>query len=101
VNTLGRELRMLRLRKGVGIKRLPHELGVSYSYISHIERGKVLPSKLLIRKLPAYFGVNEEELLLTAGKFLQDIEELLDKHPREVVMVLRESFVSYKRTSHA
>jgi transcriptional regulator with XRE-family HTH domain len=97
----GSELRRLRLKQGVGIKRLAQDLGISHTYISHIERGKTLPSETLIRKLAAYFNVNAEDLLLAAGKFPQDIEELLDKHPREVVMVLRESFASYKRESHA
>jgi transcriptional regulator with XRE-family HTH domain len=97
----GSELRGLRLKRGVGIKRLAQDLGISHTYISHIERGKTLPSETLIRKLAAYFNVNAEDLLLAAGKFPQDIEELLDKHPREVVMVLRESFASYKRESHA
>jgi len=83
------------------MKRLAHDLGISHTYISHIEREKTLPSESLIRKLAAYFDVDAEELLLAAGKFPQDIEEILDKHPREVVMVLRESFASYKRTSHA
>jgi transcriptional regulator with XRE-family HTH domain len=97
----GHELRRLRTEKGVGIKRLAHDLGISHTYISHIERGKTRPSESLIRKLAAYFGVDEEELLLAAGKFPQDITEILDKHPREVVMVLRESFASYKRASNA
>ncbi|MBI3303447.1 MAG: helix-turn-helix transcriptional regulator [Deltaproteobacteria bacterium] len=98
---LGRELRRLRTERGVGIKRLAHDLGISHTYISHIERGKSKPAEPLIRRLAAYFGVEEENLLLSAGKFPQDIEEILDKHPREVVMVLRESFASYKRASHA
>lgn len=85
----------------VSIKHLARDLGISHTYISHIERGKTLPSEPLIRKLAIYFNVNVEDLLLAAGKFPRDIEELLDKHPREVVMVLRESFASYKRTSHA
>jgi transcriptional regulator with XRE-family HTH domain len=97
----GPELRKLRIEKKIGMKRLARDLGISYTYISHIERGKTLPSETLIRKLAAYFSVNAEDLLLAAGKFPQDIEELLDKHPREVVMVLRESFASYKRESHA
>lgn len=98
---LGHELRRLRTEKGLGIKRLARDLGISHSYISHIERGKSKPAELLIRRLAAYFGVDEENLLLAAGKYPQDIEEILDKHPREVVMVLRESFAAYKQKSHA
>lgn len=100
MTNFGSELRKLRIAKEISIKHLARDLGISHTYISHIERGKTLPSEPLIRKLAIYFDVNVEDLLLAAGKFPQDIEELLDRHPREVVMVLRESFASYKRTSH-
>jgi transcriptional regulator with XRE-family HTH domain len=95
------KLRGLRTERKIGIKRLARDLDISHTYISHIERGKAQPSKALIRKFAAYFSVDEEDLLLAAGKFPQDIEEILDKHPQEVVMVLRESFASYKRASNA
>ena len=101
VAEFGLKLRQLRTEKKVGMKRLARDLGISHTYISHIERGKAQPSESLIRKFAAYFGVDEEDLLLAAGKFPHDIEELLDQRPREVVMVLRESFASYNRASPA
>jgi transcriptional regulator with XRE-family HTH domain len=84
----------------IGIKALARELGISYTYISHIERGKATPSDDLIRKLAEYFHVDEEELLLAAGKFPSDVEKLLYDHPREVVTLLRESFANYAKPPH-
>ena len=48
--------------------------------------------------MAAYFCVDEEELLLSVGKFLSDIEKILYEHPQEVVMLLRESFPAYLKS---
>jgi len=88
-------LRSLRKKNNIGIKALARELGISYTYISHIERGKAKPSDYLVKKLAAFFHVDEEELLLSVGKFPSDVEKILYEHPREVVMILRESFPAY------
>ena len=93
-------LRSLRTQNSIGIKALAKELGISYTYISHIERGKAKPSDDLVKKLAAFFGVNEEELLLSAGRFPPDVEKLLYQHPKEIVMLLRESFGQYSKSSN-
>lgn len=98
MSDLGSKIKELRLKQKVGIKRLARELGISYTYISHIERGKAKPSEDLIRKVAAYFSVDEEDLLLASGRFPQDIEKILYENPREVVMLLRESFRPYGRS---
>ena len=90
-------LRSLRTQRMIGIKALGRDLGISYTYISHIERGKATPSQELIRKLALYFRVDEEELLLAAGKLPPDIEKILYEHRKEAVMVLRESFAKYHK----
>lgn len=96
---LGDIVRSLRLAKGLGIKKLAQELALSHSYISHIERGKAIPSDSLLRKLAAYFGANEEELLLASGRLPKDVKKILYEHPKEAVKVLRESFPGYGNNS--
>ena len=93
------QLRSLRTKNHIGIKALAKELGISYTYISHIERGKAKPSDDLIKKLASYFSVNEEDLLLSAGRLPPDVEKLLYQHPKEIVMLLRESFGQYAKSS--
>lgn len=95
----GLKLRQLRGTRHLGIKQLARDLGVSYTYISHLERGKSKPSQRLISRLASYFSVGEEELLLSAGRLPSDVEKILYEHPREVVMMLREAFVPYGRSS--
>mgnify|MGYP002869503041 CR=1 FL=1 len=91
------QLRVLRTKNKIGIKSLARNLGVSYTYISHLERGRAKPSAELIKKLAAYFQVNEDDLILANGKFPADVEKILYEHQREVVMLLRESFGSYSK----
>lgn len=94
---LGGTLRALRLKKGLGIKGLARDLSLSHSYISHIERGKTKPSESLVRRIAAYFGVDEENLLLASGRLPKDVERILYDHPEEAVRLLRESFPGYGR----
>jgi len=98
MSDFGSRLRHLRLERNLGIKKLARELRISYTYISHIERGKIRPSKDLIRRMAACFGVDQEDLLLASGRFPKDIEEILNEKPREVVIILRESFSGYKQS---
>ena len=59
------------------MKRLARDLGISHTYISHIERGKAQPSESLIRKFAAYFGVDEEDLLFPKFFGAQVTDELM------------------------
>lgn len=95
----GTQLRQLREAKQLGIKQLARHLGVSYTYISHIERGKSRPSQQLIRRLAGYFDVSEEDLLLAARRFPLDVEKILYEHPKEVAMILREAFTPYTHSN--
>lgn len=42
-NEYGNELRRIRLEKGISLRRLARDLGVSAAYISDVERGNRLP----------------------------------------------------------
>jgi len=101
MSSISAQLRLLRGGKKVGIKRLARDLGISYTYLSHIERGRAKPSEKLIRKLADYFDVSEEDLLLAAGKFPPDVQKILYENPKEVVLLLRESFTPYKRPDNS
>ena len=92
MDEFSKRLRLLRKGNSLGIKSLAKELGISYTYISHIERGKAKPSEELIRKLAVYFHVDQEELLLSVGKFPPDVEKILYEHPREVDNALARIF---------
>ena len=50
-STLGTNIRMLRIRKGVTAKELAAKIGVSPSMISKVESGAVNPSVDVLRKI--------------------------------------------------
>jgi transcriptional regulator with XRE-family HTH domain len=90
----GQLLRHLRSIKGVGIKKLAPDLGVTYSYISKLETGDAAPSEQFVERVSEYFHYDSNELLLAAGKVPADVLEILRSHPQDAVNFLRDRFGS-------
>lgn len=88
----GQILRRLRSDKGIGIKRLAPDLGVTYSYLSKLESGGVGPSEEFVGRVSKYFNHDKNELLLSAGKVPADVLQILRSHPQDAVEFLRERF---------
>lgn len=95
METLGQKIRNLRLKKGLSIKRLSILLKVNYTYISHIERDKSIPSEDILKKLARKLGADEEELKILSGKVPEDIKKLLYEHPVEAPLLIREVLSNY------
>jgi transcriptional regulator with XRE-family HTH domain len=71
---LGEKVRILRERRGITLRQLAAELGVSsYSHLSAIESGNSKPSVELLLKLADYFNVSTDELLRDDLEFGQDL----------------------------
>jgi transcriptional regulator with XRE-family HTH domain len=92
----GKLLRQLRATRGLGIKKLAPELGVTYSYLSKLENSEVGPSEDMVGRVAKYFGYDKNRLLLSAGKVPPDVLEILQNHPEEAVEFLKERFGSHK-----
>jgi transcriptional regulator with XRE-family HTH domain len=90
--TFGQLLRQLRIKSGLGIKRLAPELGVNYTYLSKLENNEVGPSEEMVGKVARYFNYDRDRLLLTAGKIPPEILEILRNNPDEAIGFLRERF---------
>jgi HTH-type transcriptional regulator, competence development regulator len=88
----GQILKRLRTDRGVGIKRLAPDLGVTYSYLSKLESGDAGPSEEFVGRVSRYFNYDGNELLLAAGKVPADVLEILRSHPHDAVEFLRERF---------
>lgn len=88
----GHILRRLRAKRGLGIKTLAPDLGVTYSYLSKLENSEVGPSEELVSRVAEYFNYDRDELLLSAGKVPPEILEILRTHPQDAVEFLRERF---------
>jgi transcriptional regulator with XRE-family HTH domain len=62
LKTIGNELRNIRKVKGINLKEVAEQAGVSTMYISEIERDKKAPSDEVIEKLSEIYKVNEIQL---------------------------------------
>lgn len=78
-------IRELRKAKNLSLRALAEAVGVSFTYISKIENGKLdfgdYPSEDLIQKLAAALGADEDELLLLARKVPPEIRERVFERP--------------------
>ena len=67
VPDLGVRLREERLRRGIGVRRLARDLGVSASLISQIETGKSQPSVSTLYAITSALGISVEDVFDRAG----------------------------------
>lgn len=68
----GSMLRALREQRGLSRAKLAARIGVHYSYISYLERGKRCPSIRVVRLLCAALGLSlrEREQFVAAAGFV-------------------------------
>ena len=92
----GNIVRELREKKGLGIKRLGPDIGVSYTYLSKIENDKTKPSEEFIEKIADYFEYEKEELLIRSGRLPKDIIDIIKENPKDAVDLLRKEFGAKK-----
>src|SRR5690242_1995286 len=69
---LGRRLRAIRLRRGIGVRELARRLDLAPSSISQIETGKIGPSVRTLYALASEFGVTVDEVLFDQAAPAQD-----------------------------
>src|SRR3954468_19840616 len=81
----GERLRELRKAMNLSQRTLGSQVGVSFTYISKVENGKLdfgdYPSEELICKLARALDVDEDELLILAEKIPVAIRERLFERP--------------------
>lgn len=98
MNAFADRLKQLRTQKKIGIKPLAKHLGVSHTYISHIENDRTTVSNKLVSKIARFFKVNKDELNVLAGRVPSDILTMFYEHPKEALSFIREEFPSYQAT---
>jgi transcriptional regulator with XRE-family HTH domain len=47
----GEEIKKYRKENGVSLRALAEKIGVSFTYISYIEKGRAMPAPSIIKKL--------------------------------------------------
>jgi HTH-type transcriptional regulator, competence development regulator len=89
----GDRVRALRSAMGLSQRALGERVGVSFTYISKVENGKLdfgdYPSEDLIRRLAAALDADEEELLLLAEKIPEPIRRRFFERPDAFRLIAR------------
>jgi HTH-type transcriptional regulator, competence development regulator len=89
----GDRVRALRTARGYSQRVLGERVGVSFTYISKVENGKLdfgdYPSEDLIRRLAAALDADEEELLLFAEKIPEPIRRRFFERPDAFRLIAR------------
>lgn len=61
--TFGRNVREVRRAKGVTLEALAHDVGLSYSYLGELERGRRNPTLLVVEKVAKVLDTEPLRLL--------------------------------------
>ena len=72
--SIGRGIRMLRLKYGLTQAQLAAALNTRRTYISTVERGVVIPSVLTIERIGAVFGLDIAGLFLAVRQMINDTD---------------------------
>ncbi|MFW2344936.1 MAG: helix-turn-helix domain-containing protein [Brevundimonas mediterranea] len=59
----GRNVRRIRLEKGLTIEGLANDVGLSYSYVGEMQRGKRNPTLKVVERVAKVLGVRPIDLL--------------------------------------
>ncbi|MEF8916670.1 MAG: helix-turn-helix domain-containing protein [Candidatus Bipolaricaulota bacterium] len=79
----GRQVRQTRKEKGIGLRELSRRVGIDYSHLSRIERGKRPPPDLeVVVKIARELGIDRTKLLNLAGVPEEVITEYGDQETR-------------------
>jgi transcriptional regulator with XRE-family HTH domain len=82
----------LRENRRIGQKTIAPILGVSHTYVSHIESGREKPSPGFVRRVSEYFDQDPEEMMLLAEIVPDSLKKILYRNPKKGPLVLRETF---------
>ena len=82
--TMIREIREAKLSEdpSYSIRQLSKRLGVNQTYLSQIERNKVVPSEDVVLALAKGLDQNPHILLAAAGKVSSELQEIIRKRPQ-------------------
>ena len=85
----GKKIRDLRLAQNIGLRELGRLINVSAMHISNLEKGKVMPSPELVKRLASQLSADVDELLHLAKLIDPQIAEVIQENPFKVPNFLR------------
>jgi transcriptional regulator with XRE-family HTH domain len=87
----GTFIRDRRTAKGYSLRRFAELVGVSPTYLSHVEQGKVdsPPTADRIQKMAELLGESADELIAMAGRVPEDLPKIIQSQPEAMPALLR------------
>jgi HTH-type transcriptional regulator, competence development regulator len=86
----GATIREWREEKEIGLRRFAGLVGMSPTYLSKVERDEFPPpGEEKIKAIAKELGRDADELLALAGRVASDLEEIIQRKPREMATFLR------------
>ena len=86
---VGEIIREIRKEKGISLRDMAKDVGVSFVNISYIENGRIETSKEVLRKISKVLNYDFDKLLSTTNSIDDDITKIINKKPDLVPDFLR------------
>lgn len=91
-NAFGQWLRKKRVAKGFSLRKFAEQVGVSPTYLSHVEQGAAdPPTAERVKAMADLLGENADEMIGLAGRMPEDLPEIIQRQPTEMPELLREA----------
>lgn len=79
--TLGGVIRDARVAAGISLRAFASGVSITPSYESDIENDRRIPSEDVLKKIAASLSLDYEELMALGGRFGENAERYLRRHP--------------------
>jgi len=83
--TLGEVIREARTPKG-SLREFAKRLDITPSYLSDIENDRRVPAEDVLRRIADLLGLDFDELMAKAGRFGEDADRYMRRHPTAGVL---------------
>jgi len=89
-NEFGNTIRKVRLKKGLTLKKLALLVGISATYLSLIERGKLNPPiDAKVKQLADLLEIDRDDLMYLAGRLALDVRDIVKSEPEIITKLAR------------
>jgi transcriptional regulator with XRE-family HTH domain len=90
--SFGQALREKRVEKGYSLRKFAELVGVSPTYLSHVEQGNADPPTVeRVRRIAELLSENQDEWIALAGRVPEDLPAIIQNQPTEMPELLREA----------
>ena len=83
--SLGEVIREARVAKG-SLREFAKRLDITPSYMSDIENDRRIPAEDVLKKIAELLGLDFDDLMARAGRFGDDAERYMRRHPTAGVL---------------